>query len=144
MKIDRIGIERLVPHAGAMCLLDGVNEWSEQEITCTSALPAPGHALARDGRVPGIAAIEYAAQATAVHGALLEQADGPRAGMLATLVDVRLHLPQIPGAGEPLSIRAGLLSRSAGGCLYSFEVGSGGAAVASGRLLVALRPVEAA
>ncbi|MDB5749671.1 MAG: 3-hydroxydecanoyl-[ACP] dehydratase [Ramlibacter sp.] len=139
MKIDRTGIEGLVPHAGAMCLLDAVTEWSEQEIACTSALPAAGHPLARDGRVPAIAAIEYAAQATAVHGALLERSDGPRAGMLATLVDVRLELPQIPTDGEALSVRAALLSRSAGGCLYSFVVGTRRATIASGRLLVALR-----
>ena len=38
MKIDRAGIERLVPHAGAMCLLDAVTQWSPDSISCTSAL----------------------------------------------------------------------------------------------------------
>lgn len=144
MKIDRIGIQGLVPHAGAMCLLDGVAEWGPASIVCTSRPPAAGHPLAHGGRVPAIAAAEYAAQATAVHGALLEQAGRPRAGMLATLMDVRLAAPALPLGGEALSIRADLLSRSAGACLYSFAVTVAGQPLASGRLMVALLAEETA
>jgi predicted hotdog family 3-hydroxylacyl-ACP dehydratase len=138
MTIDRAGIERLVPHAGAMCLLDAVTEWSDAAIACTSALPGADHPLARNRRVPAIVATEYAAQATAVHGALLAGSDQPRAGMLATLVDVQLATAAIPAEGDALSIRARLLGRSAGGCMYSFEVGTTGTLVASGRLMVVL------
>ena len=141
MKIDRDTIERLVPHAGAMCLLDAVTEWSTQSIACTSALPGPDHPLARNRRVPAIVATEYAAQATAVHGALLEDANRPCAGMLATLVDVRLADAEIPDEGDFLSIRADLLSRSSAGCMYSFVVGTGSGPIASGRLLVVLGDV---
>lgn len=138
MKIDRTAIQALVPHAGAMCLLDGVVEWAPEFIACTSAAPTAGHPLARAGLVPAIAAAEYAAQATAVHGALLEQAGRPRAGMLATLMDVQLAAATLPADAGPLAIRADLLSRSAGGCLYGFEVSAAGATIASGRLMVAL------
>ena len=136
MKLDRAGIEKLVPHAGAMCLLDAVTDWDAASIHCTSALPGADHPLARNRRVPAIVATEYAAQATAVHGALLEAAGQPRAGMLATLVDVKLAAAALPQ--QPLSIRADLLGRSPAGCMYSFEVDAGGASIASGRLLVAL------
>lgn len=138
MKIARAGIERLVPHAGTMCLLDAVTEWSETTIACTSASPAADHPLARNGRVPAIVATEYAAQATAVHGALLEQATAPRAGMLATLVDVQLTGSAMPADGAALSIRAELLGRSAAGCMYRFEVATPRTLVASGRLTVVL------
>jgi predicted hotdog family 3-hydroxylacyl-ACP dehydratase len=138
MKLDRAGIEKLVPHAGAMCLLDAVTEWSAESIACTSALPGADHPLARDRRVPAIVATEYAAQATAVHGALLAASGRPRAGMLATLVDVQLAAAAIPSHGDPLSIRADLLSRSDKGCMYRFEVGTTGPTIASGRLMVAL------
>jgi len=94
--------------------------------------------VARNRCVPAIVAAEYAAQATAVHGALLEHADQPRAGMLASLVDVELAAAALPLEGDPLWIRAELLSRSAAGCMYSFEVGTTGAPIASGRLLVVL------
>ncbi|HSW20748.1 MAG TPA: 3-hydroxylacyl-ACP dehydratase [Ramlibacter sp.] len=143
MMIDRAGIARLVPHAGAMCLLDGVTEWSATSIACASALPAAGHPLGCNDRVSAIAAVEYAAQATAVHGALLERNDRPRAGMLARLMDVRLSAASVPLAGDGLTIRADLLSRSAGGCMYSFEVSVDKAPLASGRLMVALLPENA-
>jgi predicted hotdog family 3-hydroxylacyl-ACP dehydratase len=144
MKIDRAGIEKLVPHAGAMCLLDGVTDWGPESIACTSAAPGPRHPLARAERVPAIAAAEYAAQATAVHGALLESAGRPRSGLLATLMDVRLAAAVIAADGGDLAIKADLLSRSAGGCLYSFEVSNANTPIASGRLLVALLAEEPA
>lgn len=136
MKLDRLAIEALVPHAGAMCLLDAVCDWGPAAIRCTGAAPGASHPLARHGRVPAIAAAEYAAQATAVHGALLEASGRPRAGMLATLMDIELALPALPP--QPLAIQADLLGRSPAGCLYRFEVASAGATVACGRLLVAL------
>jgi len=136
--IDRTRIQQLVPHAGSMCLLDAVTEWSDAAIACTSALPGPDHPLARDRRVPAIIATEYAAQATAVHGALLEGSDQPRAGMLATLVDVQLAGAFIPEDGGTLSIRAELLGRSPAGCMYRFEVGTARTLIASGRLTVVL------
>jgi predicted hotdog family 3-hydroxylacyl-ACP dehydratase len=48
--------------------------------TSRAALPrlAPAIRLARDGVVPAIAAVEYARQAAAVHGALLESGRTPR------------------------------------------------------------------
>lgn len=145
MRMTRAQIQRLVPHAGAMCLLDEVTHWDAASIACTSAAPGPNHPLARDRAVPAIAAIaaaEYAAQASAVHGALLEQSSRPRAGMLATLMDVKLAARTIPEGGA-LSIQADLLSRSAAGCLYSFEVSTGGKPLAAGRLMVALLAEEA-
>ncbi|HVE54872.1 MAG TPA: hydroxymyristoyl-ACP dehydratase [Ramlibacter sp.] len=142
MKLDRERIEELVPHSGAMCLLDEVTGWTPTAITCSSAAPTVAHPLARAGALSAIAATEYAAQATAVHGALLEQARRPRAGMLAALVDVQLGQAVRVG-GAALSIEAELLSRSAAGCLYTFRVSAESAPVASGRLMVALLPEPA-
>jgi predicted hotdog family 3-hydroxylacyl-ACP dehydratase len=140
MMPDRARIEQLVPHAGAMCLLDAVTQWDAAQINCSSAAPAASHPLARDGRVPAIVATEYAAQATAVHGALLDGAGQPRAGMLAKLMDVNLHSASFaPGEG-PVTVSATLLSRSGGGCMYAFEVASPGRPIASGRLIVAFAP----
>ncbi|NPC57964.1 hotdog family protein [Caenimonas soli] len=136
MMADRAHIERLVPHAGAMCLLDAVAQWDAAQITCTSAEPGSSHPLARDGVVPSIAAAEYAAQATAVHGALLDGAGQPRAGLLVKLMDVDLHSACFPSRGG-VTVNATLLSRSSGGCLYAFEVGSAARPIASGRLIVA-------
>jgi predicted hotdog family 3-hydroxylacyl-ACP dehydratase len=143
MMPDRARIQQLVPHAGAMCLLDAVTHWDAAQITCSSAEPAASHPLARDGVVPAIAAAEYAAQATAVHGALLDDASRPRAGMLAKLMDVDLHSACFPPDGGPVTVNAKLLSRSGGGCLYAFDVASLGRPIASGRLMVAFGPSAA-
>ena len=136
-RIDRAGISRLVPQRGEMCLLDAVVSWDETHISCLAAAPEPTHPLARGGQVPAIAAVEYAAQATAVHGCLLDGGSTPRAGMLAKLGDVHLHADCIPGAGEALNVRAERLSLLPAGCLYAFEVSSGSYPIAGGRLMVA-------
>ena len=137
MMPGRAQIEQLVPHAGAMCLLDAVTNWDASHIACSSAEPGAAHPLARDGRVPAIAACEYAAQAVAVHGALLDGVHGARDGMLAKLTDVELCTPFFPVGAAGVTVRAELLGRLATGCLYAFDVSSTGQAVASGRLIVA-------
>jgi predicted hotdog family 3-hydroxylacyl-ACP dehydratase len=142
MMPDRAHIERLVPHAGAMCLLDAVTAWDAAHIACSCAEPGAAHPLARGGRLPAIAACEYAAQATAVHGALLDGVDEPRAGLLAKLTQVELHGAQFPSGG-PLTVRAELLGRLPTGCLYAFEVACAERPVASGKLIVAFRASDA-
>jgi predicted hotdog family 3-hydroxylacyl-ACP dehydratase len=139
MMPGRERIEQLVPHAGAMCLLDAVTGWDASTIECTAAGPGASHPLARAGGVPAIAAAEYAAQATALHGALLDCASESRGGALAKLVDVELGRPYFSGS-HSVSVRAEMLGRLAAGCMYAFEVSSGEDAIARGRLIVAFAP----
>ncbi len=84
-----------------------------------------------------VIAAEYAAQAIAVHGALLEREAAPRLAMLAKLSDVALHSACIPTDRGPLAVRAQLLGRTAAGCLYDFEVACARQPIASGRLMLA-------
>ncbi len=137
MTLARADIERLVPQRGAMCLLDAVVAWDATHIRCRAAAPGSAHPLLRDNAVPAIAAVEYAAQATAVHGALLDPAAAPRAGMLAKLSEMHLHTDCIPRDGLALDVRAERLGHADTGCLYRFEVACGQRPIASGRLLVA-------
>lgn len=137
MKLDRAYIARRVPHTGAMCLLDTVLRWDATEITCSAGVFSLKHPLARDGKVPALVSVEYAAQATAVHGALLDNQSAPRAGMLARLHEVELQAESIPSDGEQLTVSAQLLSRGASGMIYTFKVESGGQAIARGRLTIA-------
>jgi predicted hotdog family 3-hydroxylacyl-ACP dehydratase len=136
MKVDRATIERLVPQTGAMCLLDGVTRWQAASIVCTARAPGPGHPFARDEVVPAIVSCEYAAQAAAIHGALTEVAEGPRAGMLAKLMDIELHADVLPFT-EEVRVEANMLSRVAAGCLYAFVVKAGDRPICEGRLMVA-------
>ena len=134
--LNRAQIMRRVPHAGAMCLLDAVTHWDAAHIVCRASAPTPDHPLARDRVVPAVAAVEYAAQAAAVHGSLLDATDTPREGMLAKVSDLELATGALSGA---LTIRAELESRVASGCLYGFSVHDGDACCARGRLLVAFQ-----
>jgi predicted hotdog family 3-hydroxylacyl-ACP dehydratase len=142
MRLDRADIERRVPHAGAMCLLDSVLHWDSEHIVCQATAPTADHPLARHGHVASVIAPEYAAQATAVHGALLDAHSHPRAGVLAKLAQVDLLRADIPHDAGPLQVQAELLSREASGCLYAFEVGAAGQAIARGRLIVAFNSGE--
>ena len=119
-----------------MCLLDAVTKWDVHTICCSASAPDERHPLLRKGKVPAIAAAEYAAQATALHGALLDAATAPRAGMLAKLLDVDVHRAWFPVNEKILTVHASLISRTMGGCLYSFDVATAHQPIASGRLMV--------
>lgn len=134
--LTRSQIESRIPHSGAMCLLDSVQCWDATTIVCEAAAPTAEHPLARAQVVPAIAAVEYAAQAAAVHGSLVDNTGAPRDGMLAKLSDVELPVAALDAAGGALTVRATLLSRVASGCLYRFEVSDRRACVARGRLMV--------
>jgi len=140
--LDRSAIERSVPHAGEMCLLDAVQQWDASGIVCIAAAPGPAHPLARGGVVPAVAAAEYAAQAAAIHGALLDGGTAPT-GMLAKLSNVQFHADCIPADGGPLAVHARLRGRGASGCLYDFEVDCAHHSIAGGRLMVAFAAVPA-
>ena len=141
MTLDRAAIERCVPHAGAMLLLDSVARWDDTHIVCSAPPPGADHPLARAGCVAAIAAVEYGAQAAAIHGFLIEQPSAHRPGLLAKLTDVQLHVPHIPCDLGPLRVDAQLLSRVAEGCLYEFDVQSVNGSIAQGRLMVAFTPL---
>jgi len=138
--LDRDAIARRIPHQGRMCLLDRVLRWSATSIDC-EARPDPGttHPLRRAGDLSAVHAVEYAAQAMAVHGTLLAgRDDAPRAGYLASVRGVQLHRDTLEPADAPLHIHAERLSGDGGSVLYRFQVDGARGAVAEGRAAVVL------
>ena len=76
--LDRAAIAARIPHHGTMCLLDAVDAWDSESIRCRATSHRdPANPLRDAGSLPATAAIEYAAQAMAVHGALLAPAARP-------------------------------------------------------------------
>lgn len=57
-------LEQLVPHAGAMVLLDAMLAWSPGRARCRLII-RPGAPFVRDGVVASVVGIEYMAQAVA-------------------------------------------------------------------------------
>lgn len=139
MMADRATIERCIPHAGHMVLLDAVVRWDATRIACSALPPAAHHPLARDGAVPSVSAAEYAAQAAAVHGFLIDRPESPRHGLLAKLTDFELATAWIPHDRGSVLVKAELLSRTAAGCLYDFEVACDRTPIARGRLMIAFK-----
>ena len=68
------------------------------------------------------AGIEYAAQAAAVHGALLQPQLAPRAGVLAALRNVGSACEWLDRIDGELMLGATLLHADAAGGIYGFEV----------------------
>ena len=137
-----------LPHAGRMCLLERLESWDADSITCiaTSHRDAD-NPLRRGGRLHAVAGVEYAAQAMALHGNLLSRpvlsrVEGtdtqPAMGYLASVRDLKLDLEDLGTVVEDLRIMARRLSGDAGGFIYEFEIRAGARAVLSGRLAAKL------
>jgi predicted hotdog family 3-hydroxylacyl-ACP dehydratase len=143
--LGRDGIAQRIPHQGTMCLLDGVQAWDEESIRCeASSHVAPDHPLRAQGRLGAACGIEYAAQAMAVHGALVAESAGagaaaaPRAGYLAGVRGVTLHVDRLDTVAGPLTVSAQRITGDANTVLYSFTVQAGAQALLSGRAIVVL------
>ena len=148
--LDHAGIEALVPHRGAMCLLDRLVGWDDARIECiATGHRDPAHPLRSRSGLMASTAIEYAAQAAALHGGLLAEASGGSAqpGYLASAREVRLaawRLDELPEAEiDELRIVAERQAGDASRLLYAFRVEHAGREVASGRLAVVLEEVRA-
>ncbi len=138
--LARPEIAALVPHAGAMCLLDQVLAWSADDILCAARSHLdPENPLRRAGRLAALCGLEYALQAAALHGALCCARSQP-AGYVASLRAVTLHADRLddPAHGE-LRVAATLEQAESGGMLYALCVtAESGAPLVEGRAAIAL------
>ncbi|MDP3821730.1 MAG: 3-hydroxylacyl-ACP dehydratase [Burkholderiales bacterium] len=129
-----------------MCLLDAVLGWDHDHIRCRAVNHrSPDHPLRAHGRLGAACGVEYAAQAMAVHGALVGESGGspagdapPRAGYLAGMRGVTLHVDRLDTVDGPLSVNAQRITGDDNTVLYSFEVRAGEHPLLSGRAIVVL------
>ena len=139
-------IARRIPHQGAMCLLDAVTAWDDAQIQClASSHRDAANPLRAHGRLGAACGVEYAAQAMAVHGALVGESmagavdnGAPRAGYLASIRSVTLHVDRLDTLDTPLLVSAERITGDANTVLYSFSVTAGDTALLSGRAVVVL------
>lgn len=145
--LNRQEIARRIPHQGSMCLLDAVLAWDRDTIACqTSSHLSPHNPLRSHGRLGAACGVEYAAQAMAVHGALVAHnldsgnagSSPPRAGYLASLRSVALHVERLDTVAGPLTVNAARITGDANTVLYSFTVQTGEQTLLSGRAVVVL------
>lgn len=138
--IDHAGIAARIPHHGSMCLLDTVHAWSEAAIECRALSHTdPDNPLRSHDQLGAAHGIEYAAQAMAVHGALLAGAEGPpRQGYLTSVRGVNLHVTRLDDLPGELSVRAERLSGDDRNILYQFSVAHEGRCLLEGRAAVVI------
>ena len=140
MPLDHAWLLAHLPHQGSMCLLDAVTDWDAKHIRCTAK--SHRHAdnpLRAHDRLGAACGIEYAAQAMAAHGALLAAADSaPRAGYLASVRGVDLHVMRLDDIAADLELEAERLSGDDNTILYGFRVSAAGRELLSGRAAVVL------
>jgi predicted hotdog family 3-hydroxylacyl-ACP dehydratase len=136
----------LIPHRGAMCLLDAVVDWNETSIHArTDSHRLAGNPLRSDGVLRAVHLCEYAAQAMAIHGGLLARRDGRVAapGFLVSLRAVRLHTARIDDLAGALDVHAEKLLDGGGSWQYAFRIEHAGAVLADGRAAIIAQDVAA-
>ncbi|RQS74877.1 3-hydroxylacyl-ACP dehydratase [Burkholderia sp. Bp8963] len=138
--LDHAWIAAHIPHAGAMCMLDTVDAWDDVRIRCTATSHRdPHNPLRSHGRLASVCGIEYAAQAMAVHGALLgAQQDRPRVGYLASVRGVDAFVDRLDTFDAPLTVDAERVSGDGSSVLYGFTLRCGDRVLLTGRAAVML------
>ena len=126
-----------------MCLLDGVLDWDLNGIRCVSAAHrSSGNPLRSHGRLAAACGIEFAAQAMAVHGALLQPDSqrGRQFGYLASVRGVELYVGRLDDVADDLIASAGQLGGDGVSVLYRFSLHGGHRLLLEGRATIVLDP----
>lgn len=140
--VDRAVIAELIPHQGAMSLLEHVTSWDATAIVAAATSHrATDHPLRSNGRLRAVHLCEYGAQAAALHGGLIARAAGTVAapGYLVSLRDVTLGCQYIDDLDGELQIRSELLLQDSSSWQYLFEASHAGSRLAAGRLAIIRR-----
>jgi predicted hotdog family 3-hydroxylacyl-ACP dehydratase len=141
LPLSKVELCQLLPHTGAMCLLDEVAEFSDREIRCRSRTHQDlANPLRRNGQLPAICGIEYVAQAMGIHGRLATgNQQKPAAGFLASLRDVKCTVERLDDIDVPLDILARRVADSADSVMCEFELRAGERTLLTGRATLLLQ-----
>lgn len=100
-------VAELVPHSGAMVLLDALIEADETRVLCGVRI-RPDSMFCEEGRVPSIVAIEYMAQAVAAFAGFRarSRSEPPQVGYLLGTRELVLHVDEfVPGDALTVAAR---------------------------------------
>lgn len=133
-------LDALLPHAGAMRLIDSVVRWNDDEIECVARCHRDtANPLVMDGALPAACGLEFGAQAMAIHGALVAGREAkPRVGLLVAAHELAWRVARLDTVAGDLTVRARRLLGSAQQVAYEFDVLDGPRSLVSGRASVML------
>lgn len=120
MSLNREQIAALIPHGSAMCMLDEVVAWDSEQIHCRSTgFASPDNPLFERDQLPSVLLIEYAAQAAAIHSALLAPAtEVARSAYIGAVKQLELVKP-LSDNQAAIDIEAICLLNNNGGAIYA-------------------------
>ena len=139
--LDHAGIAARIPHSGSMCLLHSLERWTADRVCCRALSHTdPAHPLRSAQGLLAPAAIEYAAQAMALHGGLSAPVGSPPTpGFLASVRGVKFLVPRLDDIPGPLTVSAQKLAGDERQAMYAFALHSEqGALLVEGRATVIL------
>ena len=134
-------LDSLLPHAGAMRLLDRVESWDASTIRCgTESHRDLANPLRRGAKLDVVAGLEYAAQAMGVHVGLLDGQSraGGSIGYVGGLRDVTFGTDRLDDCPGALTIDATRLFAGNRSFMYRFAVSCHGREVLAGRASIFL------
>ena len=143
--VDKAALCRLIPHHGAMCLLNTVDRWDGAGILCTaSSHRDQANPLRRDDRLEAICGLEYAAQAMAAHVGLLEQGKERRlaVGYLGAVKNLILLATRLDDVKGDLTVQATRLVGEMSSFIYVFRVSADGQELLEGRASIFLKYLD--
>lgn len=131
-----------IPHQGLMCLLAQVLAASPEGVTCTAnSHRSADNPMRLAGQLGASCGIEYAAQAMALHGALMAEQRGAERSRMGFLVNVRavsLHVPRLDDVADDLTVAVLCETDNGDHCVYGFSVKASGRLLLEGRAMVML------
>jgi|CXWL01.1.fsa_nt_gi predicted hotdog family 3-hydroxylacyl-ACP dehydratase len=145
LRIGKAALCQLIPHHGAMCLLDTVERWDKTSILCTTASHRDSaNPLRRDNRLEAICGLEYAAQAMGVHVGLLQQGKERRlaVGYLGAVKNLMLRAARLDDVKGDLTIQATRLVGEVDCFIYAFRVSVGREELLDGRASIFLKYLD--
>jgi predicted hotdog family 3-hydroxylacyl-ACP dehydratase len=142
MSLDQNNIEVLIPHSGAMILLNKVLKWDDNHISCLADSHRGGNnPLRNENILSSVCGVEYAAQAMAVHGALSRRDSMPEKyhGYLVSIKDLQLSVARLDDIETDLTINAEMLMRDNEFLIYQFSILSESRILLSGRATIIIK-----
>jgi predicted hotdog family 3-hydroxylacyl-ACP dehydratase len=126
-----------------MCLLEHVLDWGAGHVRCLSRTHrSMENPLRAHGRLGAVCGIEFAAQAMAVHGALLapERHGAAQAGYLVSVRGVELHAARLDDVEDDLIVAVDRLGGDEATILYQFSISAASRMLLGGRAAILINP----
>ena len=142
MQLNRQDIAALIPHSGAMSLLNQVLQWDKDHIICLANNHwAKDNPLRSNNILSSVCGIEYAAQAMAVHGILSEPepTEKPSSGFLVSVRKLELSVSRLDDIEPDMIINAKLLMMDKETFIYRFRISADNRDLLSGQATIFIR-----